>query len=444
MGNDTAGTPSATYSFSNLGSNFTSFTGSGNGFTKFVAPAAAGGYTFSAGPNAVPERHRGLSANLNGITANLSPSTESGLTTGQVSVGGTAPDTIGGMTTVIGSPFGVNTFYGGLTGTTFTSTASTNTLSYVGLNKVAAQGAGVRVDLTGDHVTLLCSTSCNPSGLPHQTDSFALGSGSGLTVVGSPGNDSFVIGTTAVTLQGGGGSDTLDLSQVPASSGTTGATVNLATGNVSDPSIGGVSFIPGAPGCGDRTTLCVGSVIGSAHDDTFVANSGSLATGAALSIKGNGGNDTLDLSNITSGAKVTMPTISLPTGTVQGSSSGFISFTGVPNIAGTGPGGDAFIAGSGSESFAENGATPGTLDFSVVGTSTSNGVTVNVNQVDGSAGGSGNVTSPVGLGVSDTFSNINTFVGTKAADTFKQVGTGSYTFNGGPGGNILDLTNAAE
>ena len=46
------------------------------------------------------------------------------------------------------------------------------------------------------------------------------------------------------------------------------------------------------------------------------------------------------------------------------------------------------------------------------------------------------------MGVSDTFSNINNFVGTHAADTFRQVGGGAYTFNGGQGGNILDLTSA--
>ena len=127
----------------------------------------------------------------------------------------------------------------------------------------------------------------------------------------------------------------------------------------------------------------MGSVIGSTHDDTFVANSTSLAAGAALSIKGNGGNDTLDLSNIPDSATVTMPTTALPTGTVKGSTTGSITFTGVPNVVGTQPGGDTFNPGTGTESFAENGSAPGTLDFSVVGTGTTNGVTVTVNQVAG-------------------------------------------------------------
>ena len=433
IGNFSAGVGSSTYTFSNGGASFTNFIGSTNGFTKFVAAGATGNYRFCATAGAAPGCGSVISpppgdtvdfsANLSGITANLSPSTEpaGGLTPGQVSVASTEiPDTVGGMSTVIGSPSGSNVFFGGMLGTNFTAGSTTNTLSYVG-----ETATPVTVNLSTDRVSA--------PGKPTDTFTFAPGT---FTVQGSPGKDTFILGTSAVSLQGGGGSDTLDLSQVPASSGTTGATVNLATGSVSNPS---VTFTPGSNGCTDPTQLCVGSVIGSTHDDTFVANSNSLAAGAALSIKGNGGNDTLDLSNIPASVTATMPTTSLPTGTVKGSTTGSITFTGVPNVVGTQSGGDTFTVGSGTESFTENGSTPGILDFSKVG-NTNAGVTVSVGNVGGVS--SGSVTSTPSVGVADTFTNIATFNGTAGPDTFAQSGPGAYTFNGGAGGNILDLTNA--
>jgi hypothetical protein len=457
VNNDMASNGSTTYTFSNGGGNFTRFVGSSNGFTKFSAPASTGGYTFCAtagagsacGTTSIPAGDAAdFSANLSGITANLSPTTTpGGVAPNQIVLSGvTAPDTVGGMANVIGSPFGANSFFGGLTGTTFSSSGPSNAVSYVGLPALALAGAGVRADLTADHVRLLCPpASCSATGLPAQTDTFSFPSGSALSVQGSPGNDAFLVGTAPVTLSGGGGTDSLDLSAVPASTGTTGVTVNLVTGSVTGPAIGGVTF---APGCATPPTpqpagsLCVSAVVGSHFDDTYTLPS----SAPPLTLTGNGGNDTMDLSALTGSAAVAMPPIPsgspTPTGTVTDPSTGTITFTGVPNVIGTGPGGDTFTAGQGTESFTENsnpGSVSGILDFSKVGTATA-GVTVSVGQVGGVS--SGSTTSAPAANVNDSFSNITTFIGTQGSDTFKQSGAGTYNFEGGPGSNVLDLSNA--
>jgi hypothetical protein len=447
VNSDTAGNGSLTDTFTTGGANFTTFIGASSGFTKFSAPADTGGYTFCAtgigsacGSGTVAGDTADFSANSSGITANLSPSVEAGLSTGQISVGTNTPsDRVSGMANLVGSPSSSasapNTFFGGLTGTGFTSAGFANALSYVGLSALG----GVKVDVTAGRASLLCPPAASCSGLPNKVDTFSFSPGSGLSVQGSPGNDDFLVGTAAVALSGGGGNDALDLSALPVSSGTTGATVNLNTGSVTDPAIGGVTFIPG---CGSAGDLCVTSVTGSHYDDTFIANAGSLgAAGPALSpLSGNGGNDTLDLSAVPNGsATVTMPPTAGTQGTVTEGPAA-ITFTGVANVIGTAASGDTFTAGQGTESFTEpNNANPGTLDFSKVGTGTA-GVTVSVGQVGGVS--SGSTTSAAAANVNDSFSNITTFIGTQGPDTFKQSGAGNYSFQGGAGSNVLDLSNA--
>ena len=121
-----------------------------------------------------------------------------------------------------------------------------------------------------------------------------------------------------------------------------------------------------------------------------------------------------------------------------------ITFTAVPNVIGTAVGGDDFLAGSGTESMTETG-NPGTLDYSAVPAplntlNTVQGITVDVTDLTGTPGGT--VTSPVTIGVTDTFTGIGTFNGTRDNDSFIQAGPGSYTFNGEGGANSLDLSNA--
>ena len=178
-----------------------------------------------------------------------------------------------------------------------------------------------------------------------------------------------------------------------------------------------------------------------------------------LSITGGGGNDTLDLSAITTPATVEMPIAGTPlptTGTCTGAppstigavcasgSAPAITFTGIPNLVGTAAGGDYFFAGSGTESMTEIGS-PGTLDYSALPVPANpannvQGIIADATDLSGTPGGT--VTSPTTIGVTDTFTQIGTFNGTRDNDTFMQCGPGSYTFNGGAGANTLDLSNA--
>ncbi len=420
-----------TYTFSGNGPDFITFTGAGTGNTRFIAPNGAGAYTFTGkGTGNTAD----FSANLQGITVNLSPSIEAGLTTGQVQVGPSADDAISDIATVIGSPTGSNVFYSGLLGTSFVAQSANNELSFVGLTTT-----GVTVDLQAGTATLSHGAS--------NTDTFNFGTGV-VTVEGSTGNDTFFIGTSAVVLQGGGGQDAINLSHITGA----GVIVNLQAGAISGATIGGVTY---TPGCSSAAALCVTSVTGTAQADTFVAGAGSLSGPNPVAINGNGGTDTLDLADISQLATVVMPitTLGVPaagfvTSTTSGagkappSASGAgITFSGVSNLIGTAGGGDHVYAGTGTETLTETGTTA-TLDFSAVSNGSA-GVTINANDVGGLFTGS--VSSSVTLNVTDTFTGFETFVGTSGADTFIQSGpspTGGYFFFGEAGTNTLNLSQA--
>lgn len=440
VGNDTATAGAVTYIFTTGGAGFTTLDGSSSGNTHFDAPGSTGGYTFAGVAN-TGDNTVDFTANLSGIVANLSPTPEpfttlplgdtctttptDCLTTGQIYIGSAALDTISGITDLVGSPFGPNTFYGGLKGTTFSSTSPTNTVSYIGLTS-----PGISVNLDTDMVSGTGTA-----------DTFDFAPGSTITIQGSTGNDTFYIGTTSVFLEGGGGDDTLNLSLVSEPSGdTTGVMVNLGMNSVSDSgsvagtTIGGVTFTPDC-GTGSAPDLCVTTVVGSKYDDTFMVN-----PAQAVMITEPSGQGTLDLSQVTTAATVTMPTRTAP-GTVN---SPAISFTGIANVIGTMNGGDTFIVTPGTESFTENGATPGTLSFASLPVVGSAGVTVSVNDTGGFSGGTAD-SSP--LGVDDTFTNIGTFIGTSMGnDTFIQTDASpatGYDFEGGGGAiNTLDLSGA--
>lgn len=442
ISNFTAAAGSVTYTFTNGGSGFLTFVGASSGNTKFLAPrSTSGGYTFCADAttstsgvlctaNTNPGDTVDFTANITGIVVTMTPGVNSGV------IGlGSGTDGIDGITTIIGSPVGSNTFYGGLDGNIFTSTSSNNTLSYVQIT-------------TGQRIDLINSTV---GGI----DSFSFPSGT-LTVQGTQGSDTFVIGSRAVTLEGGGctvscpvnaGMDTLDLSGITPSGGT-GVDVNLVAGQLSGPSIGGVNFGV-APSSGDTCAsstyaafLCVSKVIGTSGNDVFTVSSDT----PALTLDGNGGTqDSLDLSQIASGSA----TVHMPIGTSNGTvalTGVSITFKRIPNLTGTQTGGDYIYVGTGTESFTEiSSSNMGTLDYSALTPAGTAGITVTVNDISG--GFSGTTTSPVTIGVNDTFTNIGSFVGTPGNDSFAQNGPSpnpssgfGYTFNGAGGNNTLDLT----
>ncbi len=467
IANDTATVGTVTYRFTNGGSGFTNFVGAATGNTDFLAPPA-GGYSFSG---SLTGNTADFSANNCAVTANLLTVPGTVALSSGTTCGTTTTDTISGVTTVIGSPGGSNVFEGALKGNIFTSASPTNTVSYGGFG---ASGlcfnltgtATLPTGGTGDRVG--AGTSCStPSA---DFFNFSNSSPGSLTVEGTPASDTFQLGAPNVVLEGGGGSDTLDLSQIPAppAPGVTGATVDLnginGLGSVTLPGISGSGATTFTPGCGaavPATDLCVTVVKGSKFNDSFTANAAALSTLPALNIAGGGGSDSLSLADIQTPATVNMPVTSgtppLNTKTCSGATPGAtgvvcptnpqpgskdITFTGLATVTGTGVGGDTFFAGSGAETLLENGA-PGTLDYSQVPLPANNTTGITVEADDTSALGSGpggSVSSSLNIGVSDTFTDMGTFNGTAYGDMFSQVGPGTYTFHGGLGSNTLNLS----
>jgi Ca2+-binding RTX toxin-like protein len=462
---------SVTDSFAIGSQNFTAFTGSQGGSTNFIAPGSTSGLSFTGqGPGNTAD----FSANPTAVTADLCAPCPSGAASlhGQVTFAGVGgADTLqGSIAKVVGSPVGKNIFDGALGGTTFVAQNATagNTVSYAGLPSEA-----VTFNLPGK---LIFGTS----GIP---DSYSFPAGGPLTVEGSANADTFQIGTTPVTIEGGGGSDIIDLSQVPAS-GTSPLTTDLngnpnaITPAITGPTIsGGVNF--GTSTCStakpSAVDLCVGQVIGSPGNDTFIASANSLTATPpplpAATINGNGGTDILNLSRITAPVTIDMPittgkpstttkspTCNTPLGAIgavcplttipKTSTPTALTFSGVATVIGTATGGDYFFAGSGTEDLSEVGAF-GTLDYSAVvpppnpGVPPQTGITVNAADTGGSF--TGTVNSPPTIGVIDTFAGFATFFGTPHNDKFFQTGpapTGGYSFNGGAGNNTLDLSAA--
>ncbi len=453
------------YSFGTGATNFTGFTGSLSGSTDFVAPSTSGLNFVGEGFGNTAD----FSSNLTGVTADM--------VHGQVTFAGVAgSDSLGGsFSSVVGSPVGKNTFDGALTGTTFSASNSStgDVVSYAGVTS-----GGVTFNLPAKLVQ-------GASGSP---DSFKFASTAPLTVEGSPGSDAFQIGTTAATIEGGGGTDTIDLSQVPPpATGTTPLSVDLngnpnpSTPAITGPTItGGIKFSTSsctspAPNPAD---LCVSQVIGSPGNDTFIPNAAALGSksGSAppVAIIGNGGTDILSLSQIPGSATIDMPvtsgspnpnpaTCNSPLGSIGAVCSGpgvtpGVTFSGLSTVIGSEAGGDHFFAGSGTENLTETGPALGVLDYSVVpsiANPNNNQAGITVDATDSGGSFVGTVISPLDIGVTDGFSgNFGTFIGTVDNDSFIQNGPApsgpspgaplqtqpGYIFEGGAGTNGLDLS----
>ncbi len=424
---------STSYTFSVGGSGFTTLTGATSGYTTLLEPGFSGGISFTgSGPSNTVD----FSADRTGLTVDMSPLGAATPAPGTVeilsatgSVVGT--DTLSGsIAKVIGSE-GPNTFYGGLTGTEFTSNSTTNTVSYLKLTAGAVQ-----IDLANGTVGGI--------GLAG-SDSYLFAFGTP-TIQGSPGSDVFVVGQPGAVIEGGGGSDTLDLAQMPAPpSGTSGADVNLEDGTISGTSIAGVTFTP----CTTTQTalqLCLAAITGSPYNDVFTLAANQLSL-PGVSITGDGGSDTLDLSQISSAVTVTMPTAkagcviavtaTTPPGTPCPSGTGAapapVTFSGVVNLSGTATGSDYVYAGSGAENLSGGASNAGTLDLSQAG------FAVSVTVSDATGLPQGTATNSF-LTISDTFSGFTSFVGTSLSDSFTQTGPGDFSFNGAGGANTLTLS----
>ncbi len=211
-----------------------------------------GGYSFTAPLNSI-SNIADFSA-TSGITVDM--------TNGQIlRAAGPVQDALAGAflstgsNTVIGSSTGSNTFYGNVVGTLFTAQNlnKSNTVSYLHTSAPA-----VTFDLSADTIS---GGSAD--------DSYSFPASAKLMAQGSPGADTFIVGTTLASIEGGGGADTLNVGNVPgSSSGPTGVTADL-NGSIKTP---GNVTVAHSPGCALPTDLCVTNLIGSTLNDTIIAN----------------------------------------------------------------------------------------------------------------------------------------------------------------------------
>ena len=431
-------------------SGITTVAGSSVGGTTFQAGSASGILVVGQGGSStldLPSSASLLTVGVNGDSA-ASPGTLTG---------GGLSDSFEGITSMVGNRgSGGATFQaGGATGLTFVGAGSgPNSLS------LAAETAPFTVAMNADSAAT--PGSAKGSGV---SDTFYGMS----SVTGSPGGTTFQPGTApSVSLIGVGSATTLDLSSEPS-----GLTVAVSSGSgtlsgtgISDSfsgistfvgsSAGGTRFQPGngagmsfaGQGVGNTldlssgpsgltvavkgdSTTSQGSVTGTGVSDSFSGISsvdGSSAgrttfqpgTASGVTFVGQGSGNTLDLSGEPSG-----PTVSVSAGTVTGGGVSD-SFSGITTFVGSTSGGTTFVAGTASGVTLVGQGSSNTLDLS----GEPSGLTVAVI--------AGTVTA---TGVSDSFSDIATFVGSSSGSTTFVAGTASgVTLVGQGSSNTLDLS----
>src|SRR5450830_1054372 len=246
-------------------------------------------------------------------------------------------------------------------------------------------------------------------------------------VIGGTAGDTLTGATTGATvLTGGGGGDTLagvasnrantyaSYATSAASSGTLGVTVDL---NFTDGT--GTS---GADANGDKLSF-IDNLIGSAFDDTFVAND------QANSFDGGAGADTISYARSTSGVTVNLSNGSVGAGGyAQGD-----TYANIENITGsasadvlTGAGANKTVLTGlgGGDTLAGTAANHANTYASYAGSAA--GVTVDLNYTDGTGTFGGDATG-------DKLSLIDNLIGSSFNDTFVANGQNNI-FDGGAGG----------
>ncbi|HZT67003.1 MAG TPA: calcium-binding protein [Acidimicrobiales bacterium] len=448
-GTVTGGGVAGTDAFSNTANLVASAAGS----TTFRGGGTSGHYHLTGSPgtgNALD-----LSAGSSAATVDVSA--------GTASVGTAASYAFdASFTSFTGSPSGTQFFAGPAGGDAFVGKGSSTSANILDLSKTGS--AGVTVNLNIDQVQGLTGGT---------TDSFTdLGSFNG-----SPGNDTFLVPTGGVTLKGGGGSDTLDLTPAPGS-----LTIDLGAGQVSGLSLGNVSFsgfsTVRSPAAGNSTfktgatggftlvgqgpsdvldlsgaaagqtvnlgsgaitplndTLSgmgTGTILGGSANDTFVA--GGTTT---LTVDGAGGTNSLDLSQLACGVVVNMNTSN-----VSGPCIGTITFRNISNFTGS-SGNDQFINGSpggggGGGSTGGGGITISGSGSNLLDLSTMTGPVIVNFSTSSYTAPNGSVVpaaSAVGQGLTATLTNVTQVIGSNAGGNIFVVGPGNLTIDGGTGGN---------
>jgi len=309
--------------------------------------------------------------------------------------------------------------------TSITTVDGTSTLTetrYVAIKDAANANDLVYVDpATGNNVLILPG-----QGIPHIVHA---GNG-GVTIYGSNANDALYGGSGNDTIIGGAGSSSYFEGGAGADVLTGNATGNNTAGYTGSAAGVTINLAAGTASGGDAqgdTLTNIQNLIGSAHDDTFVANAAANRLDG-----GSGGSDTV--SYVASGSAVTvnMVTMSGSGGYAQGN-----TYANIRNIIGSNYD-DLFIGGPQANHF--DGGQGG---FDTVSYALSDQA-VTVDLYNGTASG--------GYAAGDTLAHIWNVIGSAYNDTFIAsndhnqfdgglgVNTVSYQYSGG--GVVIDLSNA--
>ncbi|HEX5265827.1 MAG TPA: calcium-binding protein, partial [Acidimicrobiales bacterium] len=325
--------------------------GSGINYTD-----GAGGSTFD-----FSKATTGVVVNLS--TGTFTTSTGVAVPAGTALVGGKSAS-LSGVTEVIGASVGGNVFVVGPGGMIIDGgTGPGNTVTFAGAP------AGVVFDLSNPGGPGVAFGGYN-SYTPGSTSNAAVVLLNIQNIIGSAGDDNFILGPGTYNLDGGGGSDSLDLSKAPA-----GVTVDLNQGVVSGGwgNAGKITGFSSVIGSAYNDTIIgassgSGTLMGGAGDDTFVLMGGNET------IDGGTGNNTIDLSRLPGQATLSLAestpqstgagTISVVVGTIENAiaSQGGSYLTGGPGngVLTGGPGTDTLVAGSGTYTL-NSGSGPSTL-----------------------------------------------------------------------------------
>ncbi|ASU41308.1 hemolysin D [Herbaspirillum sp. meg3] len=217
-------------------------------------------------------------------------------------------------------------------------------------------------------------------------------------VTGSNHDDLFIANLSANHFDGGsGGSDTVSYATSPVANDGTGVTVNLTTG------VGA-----GGSAAGD-TYVHIQNVIGSAGNDTFVANIDANSFDG-----GSGGQDTVSYANSAVGVSVNFVSGRGVGGDAEGD-----TYNRIQNVIGSAYD-DVFIAGSDSQSFDGGSGGSDTVNYGA----SNAGVTVNMVTMKGTGGYAQN----------NSYAHIQNATGSSYSDTFIS-GAGASHFDGGLAGS---------
>jgi Ca2+-binding RTX toxin-like protein len=424
-----SGTASLSTSAVDTFSNVSCFVGSSQGSTTFVVATGTHPVT-GCDESTSPVNFQGQGSSNKLDLSDLSASAQSPVvvSVGAGSVSGSGSTlTFAKIATFVGSSFGSTTFKpDASTSYAFKGQGVGNSLSF---DSLVAGGPGVTIDLAKGEVT---------GGPLAGIDVF-----SGVqTIVGSPNNDTFLAGPGTMALDGGGGSNTFDLSH-------TTSQVNLDLGQSTPQATGGAGVLTIAPNSfqavigsnfGNHLVTGPGNVTlqgGSGTDrleagagaDSLIAGSGPSTlvggsgydtmrggAGADTFIPGTGGGKivdtigvgTIDYAAATAGVQVNLgtksyvvtPGVVLPADTATGGGGGTYALSGISNIDGS-RFGDILVGSTGSNRIQGGGGT---------------------NLIVGDGGG-------------------DTLIGGTGANVFI-TGSGNNTVSGGSGSNTIDYASA--